>query len=325
MSDELAADAVVDEKPVVDPVVDKPNDPPADKAPSPAKDEPADKAAPAADDKGDKAAVDKAAEGGEDKPGELPENWRELGAGDDKELLAEIKRYGSLKGVFRALKEAKDTIRSGKMKQAMPDPADEKGMAEWRKAEGIPDDPSGYKLPETVTKRMTDDDKPLIASFTDYAHKKGARPDVVEIASEWYFDSLEAIEAERIAADTKASEDAEESLRSTWGNAEFKGNLKLAQRFVETIPGVGKDWSEARLPNGARLGDIPEFMEWASDQGRATFGDVTFATSDSAARHASRKEEIEKTMKSDMKAYWADPAMQKEYADILAKEEKRKA
>lgn len=327
MSDELAADAVVDEKPVVDTVVDKPNDPPADKAAPPAKDAPADKADDAVDgDKGsDKPADDKAADADKDKPSGLPENWRELGAGDDKELLAEIKRYGSLKGVFRALKEAKDTIRSGKMKQPMPDPADEKGMAEWRKAEGIPDDPSGYKLPETVTKRMTDEDKPLIASFTDYAHKHGARPDVVELGTQWYFDSLEAIEAERIAADTKASEDAEESLRSTWGNAEFKGNLKLAQRFVETIPGVGKDWSEARLPNGVRLGDIPEFMEWASDQGRATFGDVTFATSDGIARHASRREEIEKVMKSDMNAYWADPKMQADYADILAKEQKRKA
>ena len=268
----------------------------------------------------DKGAVDEA----EAKAAALPDNWRELAADGDEDTLKLLKRYGSFKGVAKALREKDTFIRSGKMKQAMPDPSDAKAMAEWRKAEGIPDDPTGYKLPETVTKRMSDDDKPLIAGFTEYAHKKGATPAVVEIATEWYFDTVEAMEAKRIADDKEASEAAEESLRQSWGNAEFKGNLKLGGRYIETIPGVGKDFAEFRGPDGKRLGDNPEFMEWASDMGRQTFGDATFASGDDTARHTNRKAEIEKFMRTNNAEYWKDTAMQAEYADILAKEAKRK-
>jgi hypothetical protein len=269
------------------------------------------------------ASKDGEAEAEDAKGSAIPENWRDLAADGDDDLLKELKRYGSLKGVAKALKEAKATIRAGVKEPAMPDPKDDRAMSEWRKAKGIPDDPTGYQLPETVTKRMTDADKPLIASFTEYAHAKHAPPAVVQIASEWYFDSLEAMEAERIAADKQASEVAEESLRETWGNAEFKGNLTLASRFVEAIPGVGKGWAEARLPDGRRIGDIAEFMEWASDQGRATFGDVTFATSDSEARHNNRKAELEQILKTDSARYWRE-GLDKEYGEILQKEEKRR-
>lgn len=292
----------------------------ADKTPPPDKDaaDAADKAKADKDD-ADKQDDDKAS--GKD----IPENWRDLAADGDEDLLKELKRYGSLKGVAKALKEAKATIRSGKMKQPMPDPSDEKAMAEWRKAEGIPDDPSGYELPEAVKKRMTDDDKPLISSFTDFAHAKGARPDVVQIATEWYFDSLEKLEGERVEADSKASETAEESLREIWGNGSYKGNLTLAQRYMEAIPGIGDKFSEFRGPDGRRLGDNPEFIEWASDMGREKFGDVVFAKEESAAAHAGRKAEIEAMMRKDGgREYWASQSIQDEYKQILEKEAKRK-
>jgi hypothetical protein len=271
---------------------------------------------------GDAAEGDKAQDG--DKPAPLPDNWREVAADGDDDLLKELKRYGSLKGVAKALKEAKATIRSGVKETPMPDATDEKAMAEWRKAKGIPDDPTGYKLPEEVTKRLTDEDKPLIASFTEFAHSKNARPDVVELASEWYVTMAEQAEAKRLEEDKTAAEEAEEALRTSWGNGSYKGNFTLAERYAESIPGVGLKLAEFRGPDGRRLGDIPEFVEWASDMGREKFGDVTFASGDSANQHNNRKAEIEKIMNSDMKAYWADAAMQKEYQDILSKEAKRK-
>jgi hypothetical protein len=80
-----------------------------------------------------------------------------------------------------------DDSLQGKYQRGKPeDASDAKAMAEWRKQEGIPDDPTGYKLPDEVTKHLTDADKPVLANFTEFAHSKGARPDVVSIASEWY-------------------------------------------------------------------------------------------------------------------------------------------
>jgi hypothetical protein len=258
-----------------------------------------------------------------DVTSDWPDSWRELMAGEDEDAAKLANRYNSPKNILKALKEAQSVIRSGKIKRDMPDPSDEKAMAEWRKEQGIPDDPSGYKLPDTVTKRLTDDDKPVLASFTEFAHSKGAPPAVVEIASEWYINQLETMEAARVQADTSAAEAAEDALRKDWAHGEFKANLTLAKRFASEIPGVGAAWSEARLPDGRRIGDVPEFVAWAADMGRDKFGDVTFANSDSAERHNSRKAEIEKVMKSDIDRYYTE-GMDKEYATILERETKRK-
>jgi hypothetical protein len=258
-----------------------------------------------------------------DVTSDWPDAWRELMAGEDEDAAKLAKRYNSPKNILKALKEAQSVIRSGKLKRDMPDPSDEKAMAEWRKEQGVPDDPSGYKLPDTVTKRLTDDDKPVLASFTEFAHSKGAPPAVVEIASEWYISQLENMEAQRVQADTAAAEAAEDALRKDWAHGEFKANLTLAKRFAAEIPGVGASWGEARMPDGRRVGDIPEFVAWMADQGRERFGDVTFAHSDSAERHASRKAEIEKVMNTDIDRYYTEK-LDAEYSEILKRETRRK-
>lgn len=249
----------------------------------------------------------------------LPDDWRELASNGDEDALKLLKRYGSLNGVVKALVEKDKLIRSGKIKRDMPDPKDEKAMAEWRKAEGIPDDPSGYSLPDTVKKVMTDADKPMLASFTDYAHKKGAPQAVVDIASEWYFDMAESAAAEQSAQDQQSRDEAETELRKDWAHGEYKANTTLAKRFIEGIPGVGDNWTEARMPDGRLLGSIPEFIQWASDQGRQQFGDVTFANSDSERKHTARREEIEKIRDTDFDRY-ENEGLDKELRALIEKD-----
>jgi hypothetical protein len=248
------------------------------------------------------------------------DNWREDMAGGDDDVAKAISRYGSPKGVARALREAQATIRSGQQRPAKPDGKDEKAMAEWRKAEGIPDDPTGYKLPEAVQKRLTDEDKPILSSFTEFAHAKGARPDVVEIASEWYIDMMDTLQAKQSETDKVAAEEAEDTLRKDWAHGEYKANTTIARRWIEGIPGVGAKWAEARV-DGKRLGDIPEFIAWAADMGREKFGDVAFTSSDSERKHTARKEEIEKIIGTDE---YYEKGLDKEYAQILERELKRK-
>lgn len=254
-----------------------------------------------------------------DKPG-LPDDWRETAAGGDADLLKLAKRYGSLSGMLKALDESKKALRSGKLKNEMPDTTDAKAMAEWRKAEGIPEDATGYKLPETVSKRLIDEDKPILSSFTEFAHAKNAPPVFVEMATEWYVDMQEAAAAKQLEEDKTASSDAEDALRKDWAHGEYKANSTIAKRWLDDIPGVGAKWAEARV-DGKRLGDIPEFFAWAAERGREQFGDLAFTTSDSERKHTARKEEIEKIIGTD--AYY-EQGLDKEYAEILAKELKRK-
>jgi hypothetical protein len=81
---------------------------------------------------------------------------------------------------------------------------------------------------------------------------------------------------------------------------------------------IGDAWTEARLPDGRRLGDIPSFVQWASDQGRNSFGDVVFSSSDAEAKHTSRRAEIEKIRDTDFDRYEREFAA--EYREILEKD-----
>lgn len=311
---------------IVDPPAPPGNEPPA----TPPADPPANSPPPAGDPPAAPPANDPPAGDppSDEKPAALPDNWRELGlesAGFNKEQRdrAEklIGRYGSLGGVVKALLEKDDFIRSGKIKRDMPDPKDEKAMAEWRKEQGIPDKPEGYQLPDTLTKRLVDEDKPILSNFTERMHGKNWTPQQIQDGVEWYVDFQEQV-AEQIATrDTQASEEADDALRDNWSRDEYKGNLQLAKRFWDGT-GIG-DLSEARLPDGRKLGNIAEFIMWSSDKGREAFGDVVFASGDAEAKHASRKAEIEEVMKTNIGAYY-EKGLDKEYAQILEREEKRR-
>lgn len=254
-----------------------------------------------------------------EKPG-LPDNWRETASAGDADLLKLAKRYGSLSGMLKALDESKKALRSGKLKNEMPDPTDAKAMADWRKAEGIPEDAAGYVLPETIQKRLVDEDKPILSSFTEFAHAKNAPPAFVEMAADWYVSMQEAAAAKQSEDDKQAFEDAEDTLRKDWAHGEYKANTTIAKRWLDDIPGVGAKWAEARV-DGKRLGDIPEFVAWASERGREQFGDLAFTTGDSERKHTARKEEIEKIIGTDE---YYEKGLDKEYAQILEKDLKRK-
>jgi hypothetical protein len=257
-----------------------------------------------------------------------PDNWRELiaeGAGKDAEDLRKVaNKYGGPQGMAKALLNAQREISTrGLVKTKPEDASDAKAMAEWRKSVGVPEDPTGYKLPETVVKSLGDDDKPVLANFTEFAHSKDARPDVVEIASEWYLKHKQQVEEAQAVSDQEARNSAEDELRKEWVGAEYKGNMNLAKRFLDESPWGSKGWAELRGPDGRKYGDDPAFLKWASDLGRERYGDAVFVSSDVASKHESRMQEIQTIMKTDFNRYRAE-GLDKEYAQLLEKEVKRK-
>lgn len=254
-------------------------------------------------------------------PADWPEDWREKLASGDKDAEKLLKRFGSPAGLMKKLLNQEQLIRSGKVKQDMPDPEDADAMKAWRKAEGIPDDPTGYAIPDTVKAMVTDDDKPMLASFTEFAHAKNAPQQVVDLATEWYFSTMDEISSKQAATDKEASDATVEEMRQEYG-PEYKANMELGRGFMEITPEIGKDWMFARLPDGRMLGNIPEFIRFAVDQGRAQFGDTAFATPDAEQKHNGRKAEIEQIMNTDIDRYRAE-GLDREYQQILDREAKR--
>lgn len=276
----------------------------------------------------DAAAVDTAvATEGEDKATdeakpEWPEDWREKLANGDDAMLKVLKRYSSPTTFAKGWKEREDLIRSGKLKAAKPDGTDEKALAEWRKENGIPPDPTGYTIPDTVKDVLVDSDKPLVAAWFEDAHAAGMPQEMAAKGVEWYGKIIGQLQEQQSAADVGYREAAEDALRKEWSHAEYKANTTLGARWLASTP-LGETWADLRTPDGRRLGDNPDFMMWAADNGRQSFGDVSFATGDAERRFMARKEEIESVMKSDINRYFKE-GLDKEYATILEKETKRK-
>lgn len=271
------------------------------------------------DDLADNGGGDKGGKGGDT----WPDDWRDRMAGDDKELRKALDRYPTPAAVAKANREAQVKLRSGKPAddEPMPDPEKEPEKAkEWRKARGIPDDPTGYAIPDTVKALVTDADKPRLADFTEKMHAKGLSAAAVGPVMEWYFQE-QAAAAEAISTADKADKaDVEEVLREEWG-PDFKPNSTIAKRFAEEItPGI--DWFSARLPDGRVLGNIAEFVKALAELGRDRFGDVSLAGVENANKTMARKEELEKMMADDPDAYAANPKLSQEYTRIMEAEQR---
>ena len=285
------------------PAGDPPKDPPAADPPKTGLDAAADGDPPAGD---------------PPKPQTFPDDWRDQMAGADKDLRKRLDRFKSPVDVTKSFAELEKLKSAGKLKgggEAPDGTKDPDGLKAWRAENGIPEDPTGYALPDEVTKKLTDADKPILASFTEFAHERNLPPRAVEVAAEWYTTLMDAQAADRVAADNTAAEAVQDELRSEWG-AEFRGNSNLAKRFAETItPGV--NWLEARAADGRRLGDIPDFVKAMAELGRKEYGDVQFAGGENTTKTMARKAELEQMMKNDMSSYRANPALAKEYESIM--------
>lgn len=258
-----------------------------------------------------------------DKPGVWPESWREEMADGDDDLQKEAARYGSPKGILKALKEAKALIRSGQLKKAAPDPKDEKAVAEWRKEQGIPEAATDYKPPTIKGHEWTDEDKPVLATYFEMAHAKGLPQAVLDANLEIYANLQRDAVEKQFNFDKEARTNTEDDLRKDWG-PEYRANMTLAKRALADVPEVGDLWAEARLPDGRLLGSVPGFIRWASDLGRQAHGDAAFIEGDGKSRGSSRLTEIREMQTKEPDKYWSKE-IQAEELDLLSRESKSKS
>jgi hypothetical protein len=289
----------------------------------------------------DKVEGDKPADGDKKEAvGDFPDDWREkLAKGDDKKL-ARLKRYTSVEAALLAGFAAQDKIRSGDYKVAElaedASPEEKKAFYEER---GIPAEAKAYDIPKVPGHVWTDADTPVLDSFKELAHATMLPQSAMDGIAKWYATNLakaqEAREQQTLAKDAADREAITDTLRSELG-AEYKPATALMRRLLkdsEALPdGLGDFIAEARGPDGQRLINNPAMVRVLMQISRYGYGDVEgegfkgygeggFITPDAAARHSTKKAEIERIMKTDMKKYY-DEGHDVEYAKILADEAK---
>lgn len=273
------------------------------------------------DDKNAKTILSKGEGEGDDKPS----TWDELKikvAGEDEKLKGRLDRYTSFEAFAKAGLSAQDKVRSGEVKAPLAEGASDEEKVAWREANNIPAKPEDYTIPEMKNFKFEESEKPVVDSFLAAAHSINASQEFIDKTVGWYAETLTAGAEAQFNQDTQNATELDDAMRTELG-VQFRGTINVVDRFIQDkqkgLGAIGEDIMQARLPNGKRLGDTREFMDYLAAQSLKIYGQSAFIAGDEMQAMTTRKEEIMAVMKSDMNRYRQE-GLDKEYQTILERE-----
>lgn len=289
---------------------------PAAAAPAAAAPAPASAAAPApAAPAGGKPAAGQAPDGGD-----WPADWRSKLSADAKHAKT-LERFASPSAVFNSFLALRQKVDSGELRAVtqFPDKGTPEEQQAWRKANGIPEKPEEYSVHFGDGLVIGDADKPAVDDFLKAAHSRNMQPEQVKETLRWYFDFREKELDDLEKRDAEFLTQSEDALRAEWG-PEYRTNVNMIRGLVDTIPQSIRDlFVGARLADGNALLNHPDMARWLVHTAR-TVNPVATVVPGAGANMASAIEDeitaIEKTMRTDRKAYNADLKMQQRLREL---------
>jgi hypothetical protein len=262
-------------------------------------------------------------------PTDWPADWREKAAGEDKAFLGVLKRYTDPVAALNWTRSQSLKISAGELRPTLKADASPEEIAEFRKANGVPEKADGYigamKLPDGLV--TGEADKPLLDSFAATALAKNIPQETFNTMVGWFFEQQGQAMAARDAADQEARVANEVALRQSMG-ADFLPNMNALKAFWRDQPPALIDTVlGARAPDGRVIGNIPEVTGWLAGLARELNPAATLLPPGGeigAKGVADRMREIEGQMYLDGKpnpAYFNGP-MQEEYRGLIAAKER---
>jgi hypothetical protein len=260
-----------------------------------------------------------------EKPTAIPDNWRELVAGQDAAALNLLKRIPSFDALGKKIVEQDRLISAGKQKPTLSENATEEELAAWREQNGIPKEPAGYlEVMEGLV--IGDDDKPLVESFLETAHKNNADPKFVQSALSWYYEAEAQKASAQLQADREYRVEAKQQLQEAMG-PDYEPNMQDLRNWLGQSEGVYDVLLSSRLADGTLLGDNPTVVNFLVSQMREINPLITVAPASGSSAHLSIDEQVAE-MEQQMRTpeghekYWGDKRMQQRYRELLAAQEK---
>jgi len=185
-------------------------------------------------------------------------DWRRELSGDDEKFYKQLSRYQSKEAFGKAHKELVTKLSAGEFKQPLKEGASETEVAEWRKANGIPETPDKYDLTLPDGLVVGEDDKKEVSDFLARAHKVNASPEFVKTAVASFLEMREAKIAEIAEQDESAQTETISLLKEEWGS-DYKLNKSLISDMMASAPnGLGDSILRARMPDGTLVGNHPD-------------------------------------------------------------------
>lgn len=216
------------------------------------------------------------------------DDWRDqliakLPAEEREKERTRLQRFQSPENVYKSMRELEKRVSAGMLKPTLAENASDAEIAEYRKANGIPDEPSVEKYGITFPQgyEPNDADKADVTDFLADMHKDNVPPAVVQKVWNKYLGIREKAEAELYQAAQQATINYKAELKAEYGR-DFDKNVRLGNQHL--VQAVGEDQAKEfmamTLADGTKLGDNPAFVRYIVSQALATADDAALATSE---------------------------------------------
>lgn len=247
-------------------------------------------------------------------------------AAHDK-LLSRLKRFSTIDDALESFFNADKKIADGSYKKSLGDKATPEEIAEYRKANGIPETHDKYleKLPDGLV--IGEEDKPFIEKFTKAFHDKNADPAVVAAAIKTYYEVVDEQEGLRAEANAAAKTVTEDELRGEWG-ADYRANTNLINAFISSMPkDLQEELFQSAKPDGTQIMNNPAMLKWLAQQARELnyTGAVLPSGEASAKGLESELNEMKALMGNASSKYWKGPEsakLQARYRELVEIQQK---
>lgn len=242
-------------------------------------------------------------------------DWRKELSGGDDSALKTFERFSTPKDAGKAYLEAVTKIRTNTLAKPLAADAKPEEVAEWRKANGIPEKPEGYfeKLPNGRV--LGQEDQPLFTEFANaVAHKHNLKPEAVHDIVDWYYKLADTESAQLSTVDKTHTKEAEDALRAAWGE-DYRANQNHLDNYMAGLPeNLQKSFREGFGGDGRKLMHNPDFVQWMSNIAREFTPTGIVAAGGNESQMSTITDELGKLIKlsgDQHSAYWKGADAQK--------------
>lgn len=253
-----------------------------------------------------------------------PDDWREKMSGGDEKLLSQLQRHATPDSVGKSYREAQARISAG-LKTALPDNPTEQQIADYRQANGIPQNHREYtiNLPDGLI--IGENDAPMVDAVVEAMHSVNASTEVVNAAVNTFFELQQQQQRQMEDQISIHKTECEESLRQELGG-NYLTEMRSVGNMLTTYLGDDADaLIAARLPDGTMVGSNQKILKALMNLSREINPAGTVVPGVGGSQMQSIDTEIasmEKTMKADLNAWHKSPELRARHLKLLEAKEK---
>lgn len=259
--------------------------------------------------------------------GEAPENWRQdavdnMRLNDPDAAARELKRLERFKTPQDWLKstyEGHQKISKGEITAGLPENPTDEQVAQYREANGIPAEATGYELDLGEGVTLSEGDKSIVDAMLPIAHASHIPNAAMSGLSKAFFEARAKQASERHAQDELDKQATDKLLREEW-QSDFQANTNIFSAFVDSLPEDSrKEFSNMRGPGGKGLANNPAIINAIVDLMRKANPTVTVVPASDGNPLKTMDDELaslNKMMVEEPDKWYSDNEAQKRWREL---------